>query len=884
MSQTDHLLGLEIAERIEDVENIDGELSTLDQKNRELYDATKAKFDAVQTDLVAKLKDPAYKEHKTAILALKTEVESRRRRFETHFSDFAGEDKAAAEVKKQKEKLAREEAVTFAALDQAAHIPGDEKDDFKRHYKTLPESQRSPYLTRVNAALSGKKRGDVFSLCHFRGTLFELTRRALLIEQGREKLTEEVSPLSVEYFGYDSKSDDPKLDKPPTHRLGKHPKGGIEIDVQGIVRDGRPYVYETKAYPRKKHGFDYGENETVAARNQLLKYEQAASDKDINGNPKEPEISGATVEVRGRIDYDFLRWAIGEKVEDHGAVPHVEIIYNVPLPSGNEYRFVLKRGGKKGLQFKNDDTNYTREDRIVVAGIAQAVRDKSITRLIQAVNIDPNDLPEGLTPEDIEHPEKIEDLGKFRAYEEEKRAIIWHELSGKGLEAKRAARMAPYDSRVTPEYIRHELADFQALLNANPELKALKWAYVLPEDRYDEVVQKVMEAVTAIREYENERQNGKGRRDERARTSKRIAKGYSGPAQGCALDVEHILMDVLQDTNKTRPDQKPRSYNDIGRFHKLEDVMGHLREQDRRYIEISSFDPVKDKHSDVVITGKKSERADELLTELERNRTIENLKRAQTRFQTLKERFDFLRTKGLANLDDAEKAEFSQVQSRLSVYLNSIDVKKALMTTETQMAALQQEKAQRMEGIKTVMLEAARGKKGQESKEAQAPFQQQLREISAEYADKIADQQASVLGVYNTIFAKEWDKFTIREVQRTEANLVKFIYVITPEEDVILDEEQIRGAADSSRAAHSELAQGRNVYAAGELTFEKKGQEWILTEINNGSGHYRPEQDALAYAKAVICEKLGLSSGADGQVQLKNCIYRGMDIDGFSLQ
>ena len=62
-------------------------------------------------------------------------------------------------------------------------------------------------------------------------------------------------------------------------------------------------------------------------RNQALKY-QTAIERGV--------VSGATIEVRGRIDIDFLAWAMGTAIDDPGAVPDVEIVYTVDLPSGKE--------------------------------------------------------------------------------------------------------------------------------------------------------------------------------------------------------------------------------------------------------------------------------------------------------------------------------------------------------------------------------------------------------------------------------------------------------------------------------------------------------------------------------------------------------------------
>ena len=157
-----------------------------------------------------------------------------------------------------------------------------------------------------------------------------------------------------------------------------------------------------------------------------------------------------------------------------------------------------------------------------------------------------------------------------------------------------------------------------------------------------------------------------------------------------------------------------------------------------------------------------------------------------------------------------------------------------------------------------------------------------LRAASDKYRDLITAKKDQLLDAYKQMFAKDWDSFTLREIKRKEANTMKMIYVVTPEGEVIVEEERIRGVTATGRAAHSELAQGRNVYAAGELAFEKIDGKWKLTEINSGSGHYRPSQDTLPYARGVICRTLGLSP-EDSDVSLRNCIFRGVDINGLPL-
>ena len=108
-------------------------------------------------------------------------------------------------------------------------------------------------------------------------------------------------------------------------------------------------------------------------------------------------------------------------------------------------------------------------------------------------------------------------------------------------------------------------------------------------------------------------------------------------------------------------------------------------------------------------------------------------------------------------------------------------------------------------------------------------------------------------------------------MHRVDENIIKFIYAIKADGEMIVQEEVLR-AQVTGRAAHSELAQGRNTFGAGELAFEKRAGKWVMIEVNNGSGHYRPDADnTLHYAKNLMRQQ-----GIDvSQAQQVDCILRG---------
>ncbi|MBT4917579.1 hypothetical protein HON58_04030 [Candidatus Peregrinibacteria bacterium] len=869
LDNIEELLGAESHEKMGSLLELHGQLDEIDAQNRDLYESTLATYDSLMEAIVAKLRDKETPGPlKGKYVQMRRALDERRQAFRERFPEFVAEE----ESRKAQERLKAKSAPILKSLEESTLISDEENKLFLRYWKELPPDQQERYINHLKGALKNKDQAGVIT--GFRGMLFELSRRVILTRQQLEEVGGYPEPIYVEYIGYDKKN--PQVNKPPVKLFKpnrKNKEGDIQNDVTGVLRDGKPYVYETKAYPRRRFGAEYGAGESAANRNQLLKYQQAINDGSI---------AGASVEIQGRIDTEFLNWAIGTGLTHEGAIPDVEIIYSMPLPSGREYRFVLKRGRGKGLRFENERSDYTIDDKIVIRGLAQSVRDKSVIGVMTDVNIEIDEDSPLVTAEHIAHPDQITDPEIFEAYNQLRLESIWERLEDKAIDPSVHDKVAAYDERVTRDYVMQMLTDFEIMLNENPELKALKWAYVVEESQYDEVVDRVMEDVERIKEYELARKSSK---KERRNKVVRDIQGYKGPAEGYVLDVEHILMDALQNVTKTGEDQKPRSYSDISRFMNLRELKGRLADEDRSYLEITTYDPTRDSHDSKVISGiEDREEQARLIGEYERTIEIENLKRAEARLQKLLKKYQQLHKVGKENRDEEQDSEYRDLQKQLSGYNSGLNNR--LNHQKSRLNALLEAKEEELRPLQNAMKDV-RGYIestgiGLDSRAAREQVIEKLRDTSAKYRAAARPIKQEILQTYREIFARDWESFAIREIAREEANLMKMIYVVTPEGEVIVEEEGIRGATDNSRAAHSELAQGRNIYAAGELAFEKIDGEWVLTEINSGSGHYRPSQDTLEYGKAVICEQLGVDP-KDARLNVRNCIFRGIDIDGLPL-
>ncbi|MFC1615564.1 hypothetical protein ACFL21_00335 [Patescibacteria group bacterium] len=869
LEDVEELLGPEVTKDVETLLVLDEWLEEVDSQNRELYDITLDLYKEVITTIVGKLRDrETPKQLKGKYVKLKKEIEARKSAFREKFPEFI----AAEEELRKKQQFEKKAKPIFEKLNQSDAIPASESEQFTEYWNELGNDEQVAYLDRLKGALGQKESAK--QLTHFRGALFELSRRAIVLRQDMESVEGETKPIYVEYFGYDETN--PRFDKPPTKRFTpnqKNKQGDIESDVQGIEREGKTYVYETKAYPRRQFGAEYGDGESVRARNQALKYQKAIDDG---------LIAGATIELQGRLDYEFLNWAIGTVIEDRGAIPGVEIIYSFSLPSGQEYRFVLKSGEGEGLKFENDDAEYTLDDKIIIRGLAQAVRDKSIRDIIQDVNIEPDIDHPLVSKEHIENPDTITDVEGFNAYEDLRRTSILERLEEKALNPPTIDKVSAYDERATEDFVMKMVTEFQEMLAANPILREQKRAYVLEVEQYQEVVDFIMEEIRKIRTYETERMVSK---EESKRRIERDIFEYQGPTEGYPLDIEHIMMDAIQNFTKTGEDQKPRSYDNVERFINLRDLREHLEDKDRSFIEIAVYDPVTEKFHSKNIQGRESsDEIDKAMFDHEKSIVLENLKRSENRLDRLLKRYTTLHQTGKDNRNEEQEQEYKNLQSQLGRYTPKLN--KDLEDQMQRLEELEQEKKETLQPLQLAM----RNIRGYiadlgielDQKQARQEVIGKLRAVSAEFLDKVDNQKREILAIYKKIFARDWDTFTVREVQRKKANLMKLIYIVNAEGEVMIEEEKIRGDAVSGRAAHSELARGRNIFAAGELSFEKTEGEWGLTEINNGSGHYRPSHDTLDYATRVICDQYGTDPN-DPRLRRKNCIFRGLDIDGLPL-
>ncbi|MBR2544034.1 hypothetical protein IKF04_01895 [Candidatus Saccharibacteria bacterium] len=751
---------------------------------------------------------------------------------------------AASESSPETEKASEPDKIT----EILSRVPVEERGNLPSLFAAVPENIQEKYTKTIEGALNNKD--EVAVRTAIRGAAFELSRINTVMRQGLEQVDFNLQiPDKIRFVGYTKKDG---FDAEPT----KEYNSTAELDVP-IVRDEKPYIYETKSYPRMLFG------SLPTQRNQLLKY-QAAIDQGI--------VDGATVEIKGRIHPYILDWAAGRNIAEEGHAPDVEIIYSMDLPSGAEYRFVLNRSRRNnGLNFQNEGRSSTAEvtlkriketdpnhyvelqerfgnddsileklveDRQVINGIQRAVLDRSIVDILSSVDIE--NPPEELVPY-LENPMSIKVVGLFDKYESLRQKSIFKKLLDKRTIINTENTQSAYSEFATHENIEHSVREYQDYLRQNPEMAKIKKAYILDgEEAIKTAISKTEWEIGKIRDFELRRMQAESDPSNWTRRI-RAEMGYVGRPEGVALDLEHIVIDAIQETNK-REGQTGRSYANPERFKKVEQLGEYLEGQDRRYQEIAVYDPSTDKikrYTDI---------NDGFIEKTEFDLLKENIRRAEKHITDMETRLAELSQRTELSQDEKLEARFitSRMRSRQMKSRSIADMKARIETLRT-------------EKTKVIRAEKDVAKK---------------RQLASEYDNITKTILEGVANAYQEVVGGklEWDKFAERVTERVDQNLIKFAYVATSDGEIIADEEVIRGGTTTGRAAHSELAQGRNVYGAGEIVFSKTSDgNWVLTEINNGSGHYRPSASVLPYVKNLIASK-----GVDTTfAQTKDALMRG---------
>lgn len=732
---------------------------------------------------------------------------------------------------------------------------------FQKYLAHIPDGPTQGYLKRIESALVLAEKSPVNAAAQVDGVLFELSRIARVVQQGLEQIDpHQALQEEVAYRGYDTKEQDfsEKRLKPkksmissdvPIIRLVKNKAGEEEY---------KPYVYETKCYPRMVYGA------SAADRNQVLKYQQAIEDG---------RIAGATVEIAGRVDPAFLTWLIGESIIDRGAAPDIDIIYSLELPSGSEYRLVLNGGQHQhGLHFSNEQGPYTRDDMQVISGIFASVLDHSIIDILTSNEVkDPSDTLRPLLDDPYT---KITSLPAFNEYTEGRKTAMQQAFQKKAEEVaindkneRSSVEILAHSEQEQETAIGQIFDHLQHSLEHDPGLKQMRDRYAVQDPAIrQEIIEVAHAMVRKVGTYETERA---------ASSTQPRRPGYRGKPEGVALMVDSIVFDAVYNVLRGKKGEQPRSYDQPERFTKVtpDNIMDYLATQNRTYHTCEVYDPVTDTSETFVGDG-----TDEARRPIEKRKVRileENERRLKEAFaktlathhareQELEEKVE--RTA-------AEAHELRQLAGRSNTLLREIDnLEKSIEARKEHLKALSKDRGALDKELKKASPEAkpALLQRAAELTSLLRQRSEESRQTHQRAQERINALRKQMIGT------RTWNEFEIRVVSEKIRNLIKFIYVITADGEAILCEEVVKGNS-RKRATHSEVARGRNVYGAGEIVFEKVAGAWIAKELNNGSGHYRPGRLTLPYVTHVVGKNIDL---ADCEVQ--DVLTRGISVPEYN--
>nr|MBP9864272.1 hypothetical protein [Patescibacteria group bacterium] len=395
--------------------------------------------------------------------------------------------------------------------------------------------------------------------------------------------------------------------------------------------------------------------------------------------------------------------------------------------------------------------------------------------------------------------------------------------------------------------------------------------------------------------------------DEQLRQAERKQLGYYARPEGIALDLDHFLLDAIQEVNaeventelqknkkgkiKETDLRRGRNYDHPERFRRAEDLKNYLATQDRFYREAQVLDPLKKTEDGIAKTEVFSSRLENLESDILKI----NIQRAEVLLLLPTLRSELAQLSLQTEASPTNTRHRSELQKQVAT-LEGLSRELQLLPLEDQLHTLPEDAVAARSVIQkrikslpislphiqktTDAISELRIEKTRVIEAEKNP--QQKRQIASEFDERIKENMKQLVQYYKQAMGgeQEWGKFARRTTRIIEQNRIKFIYVVKADGTILTDEEKLRGVAVTGRAAHSELAQGENIYGGGELAFDKQDDgSWNLVEINNGSGHFRPDSSTLFYVKNVL-EKKGINTS---HAILRDSLQRGASPPDLSL-
>jgi hypothetical protein len=249
-------------------------------------------------------------------------------------------------------------------------------------------------------------------------------------------------------------------------------------------------------------------------------------------------IDGVILNVKGKIDGHILDWLNGKLIGDKAYGENITFNYELSLPSGKSYVFTLKPSTSPLSNIIPKQHNvYNEEDLEIITGFQSLLKydPQQLIRLLSSNKLE-KEFHENIWKSCIIFQKKEESLDeKEKIKEEQKDFNIYLK--------------APYlEEDQAKEYIASRIKLLQESILSSEEMKKIKKNYILDLNKNPQVIEfitnKIYQHILKIQQ-----------------------KNYSFLEDGepIALDIDHIVLDMIQDYNKTA-NKKGRSYDNPERF------------------------------------------------------------------------------------------------------------------------------------------------------------------------------------------------------------------------------------------------------------------------------------------------------------------------------
>lgn len=587
-----------------------------------------------------------------------------------------------------------------------------------------------------------------------------------------------------------------------------------EIDLDIPEASGR--IYEVKWSPRINYGENIDGSLNEGALNQVIK---------MNAAVEQRLFDGATIEVTGNVSPEFFallgQWA-----------PKVEVLYTLRLSGGQEVAFRMKRGpdGMPTLRRMPDIRALGERDQTILDGLRRVLQSGRIFRdgIFQNDFLTLADVPE-MVPSYQEFrkvagedgridPRRITDLRLYQEWERRIQAKRLRVLEEKPTSTPLRRRTEHLTRPMTEEAIDEHMEEVERWLASAPVHTVKQYSLRRGTPTWDAVRAEFGKRLRAVAAYERERLVSA---EEAGRQARRVAMGYHGPREGYPLDPLHIYMDVVKGAREAARGKGGGSARSYSVEWPMADAVfadiaaGRYARQERliRIVSPTPFEP------DV----------NEQLTNVREYRARDAAERRKV--------LDLLHERNRLRLRGQRDVLRPLITRRERT---AIDVAEGALTS------LIAERNERLHEIDASGL----------SPRERGP---QMRAVAESYKGRIREVEEGILTLYEQGLGTSRYRQHFEYVEREEqSDIVKFIYTVDADGVMRLAHEELRPGAE--RPAHSELANGHNVYGAGQIwvcgtpVVGSDGQPRVVVNaIDDGSGHYRPDTiEMLPYVREVL--------------------------------